>query len=183
MDIFQIVNTYSPIWSEREIIVISVVLLLGIFCEIFLYWKGLIRLRQGIAGILLLIYLITVLGSTVFTRMPGERKYQLEIFWSWKEIIAPIGRTGASFPEDLVVENILNMILLFPVGVLLPIVWDRKVSWWKGLLFGITCSAGIELLQLVLCRGLFEFDDMIHNGVGCMVGTVIGDWILRVMKK
>ena len=122
MDIFQIVNTYSPIWSEREIIVISVVLLLGIFCEIFLYWKGLIRLRQGIAGILLLIYLITVLGSTVFTRMPGERKYQLEIFWSWKEIIAPIGRVGASSPEDLVVENILNMILLFPAGVLLPIV-------------------------------------------------------------
>ena len=183
MDIFQIVNTYNPIWSEREIIVISVVLLLGIFCAIFLYWKGLIRLRQGIAGILLLIYLITVLGSTVFTRMPGERKYQLEIFWSWKEIIAPIGRTGASSPEDLVVENILNMILLFPSGVLLPIVWDRNVRWWKGLLFGIACSASIEVLQLVLCRGLFEFDDMIHNGVGCMVGAVVGDWILQVMEK
>ena len=80
-------------------------------------------------------------------------------------------------------ENILNMILLFPAGVLLPIIWDRKVRWWKGLLFGITCSAEIELLQLVLCRGLFEFDDMIHNGGGCMLGTVIGDWILRVGRK
>ena len=98
-------------------------------------------------------------------------------------IIDRIGRTGASAPEDLFMENILNMILLFPAGVLLPIVWDRKMRWWKGLLFGIACSAGIEVLQLVLCRGLFEFDDMIHNGVGCMLGSVIGDWILRVMKK
>ena len=183
MDIFQIVNTYSPIWSAKEIIVISIVLLLGLFCVIFLYWKGLIRFRQGIAGILLLICLITVFGSTVFTRMPGERKYQLEIFWSWKEIIDPIGKTGASSPESLFMENILNMILLFPAGVLLPFVWDRKVLWWKGLLFGIICSAGIEVLQLVLCRGLFEFDDMIHNGVGCMVGVMEGNWVLRLGRK
>ena len=64
MDIFQIVNMYNPIWSEKETIVISIVLLLGFFCMVFLYWKGLIRLRQGIAGMLLLIYLLTVFGST-----------------------------------------------------------------------------------------------------------------------
>ncbi|MFR5484739.1 MAG: VanZ family protein [Blautia massiliensis (ex Durand et al. 2017)] len=30
----------------------------------------------------------------------------------------------------------------------------------------------IELLQLITCRGLFEFDDIIHNGFGCMMGAV-----------
>ena len=183
MDIFQIVNMYNPIWSEKETIVISIVLLLGFFCMVFLYWKGLIRLRQGIAGMLLLIYLLTVFGSTVFTRMPGERKYQLEIFWSWKEILNPIGRTSALSPEGLFIENILNMILLFPAGILFPITWNRKVRWWKGLVFGIIVPTGIELLQLILCRGLFEFDDIIHNGFGCMVGTVVGNKVLQLMKN
>lgn len=37
---------------------------------------------------------------------------------------------------------------------------------------GLIASAVIEVLQLVLCRGLFEFDDMIHNGFGCMLGSM-----------
>ena len=49
--------------------------------------KQKITMRQSIAGILLLLYLLLVFGSTVFTRMPGERQYQLEAFWSWKKIL------------------------------------------------------------------------------------------------
>lgn len=37
---------------------------------------------------------------------------------------------------------------------------------------GLVVSLLIEVLQLVLCRGLFEWDDMIHNGLGCMIGAV-----------
>lgn len=57
------------------------------------------------------------------------------------------------------------------------------MRWWKGLVFGIIVSTGIELLQLILCRGLFEFDDIIHNGFGCMVGTVVGNKVLQLMKN
>lgn len=36
----------------------------------------------------------------------------------------------------------------------------------------------------ITCRGLFEFDDIIHNGVGCMMGAVLGSWCwLRMLKK
>ena len=31
----------------------------------------------------------------------------------------------------------------------------------------------IELAQLVSCRGLFEFDDVIHNALGSAVGVLI----------
>ena len=42
---------------------------------------------QGMALMLLSIYLEVVFASTVFTRVPGlERHYQLELFWSWKEV-------------------------------------------------------------------------------------------------
>ena len=36
-------------------------------------------------------------------------------------------------------------------------------------------SAVIETSQLVFMRGLFEWDDMIHNGLGCMVGCLVVD--------
>lgn len=38
-------------------------------------------------------------------------------------------------------------------------------------------------LQLVLCRGLFEFDDIIHNSFGCMLGTLAGNEVLLLYKK
>ena len=47
-----------------------------------------------------------------------------------------------------------------------------KIDWKVGLLIGIGISFSIELLQLVLCRGLFEFDDIIHNSLGFLIGIV-----------
>ena len=36
---------------------------------------------------------------------------------------------------------------------------------------------------MVLCRGLFEFDDIIHNSFGCMLGTLAGNEVLLLYKK
>ena len=60
-----------------------------------------------------------------------------------------------------------------PAGILLPFIFNKKIRWWQGLLVGVLISSGIESLQLILCRGLFEFDDIIHNSFGCMVGAVL----------
>lgn len=38
---------------------------------------------------------------------------------------------------------------------------------------GLGISAVIELSQLILCRGWFEWDDMIHNMLGCVCGYLI----------
>ena len=37
----------------------------------------------------------------------------------------------------------------------------------------ILISAGIEIVQLITHRGLFEFDDIIHNTIGAVIGAVI----------
>ena len=44
---------------------------------------------------------------------------------------------------------------------------------------GLIASAVIEVLQLVLWRGLFEFDDMIHNGFGCMLGSMLAGLLFQ----
>lgn len=158
-------------------------LLFAIILLIVLCRRKHILCSQAVAGFLLLLYLITVLGSTVFARMPGERRYQLEVFWSWKKIFHSVAQNGSILQSQLLQENILNMVMLFPAGFLLPLVFARKIKWYQGLLFGMAVSSGIELLQLFLCRGLFEFDDIIHNSFGCMVGALIGNVVWRWGKK
>ena len=41
----------------------------------------------------------------------------------------------------------------------------------------------IETSQLITMRGLFEWDDMIHNGLGCMVGAVLVNWMIGFFGK
>ena len=138
---------------------------------------------QAVCGLLLLTFLSIVFGSTVFTRTPGIRQYQPEVFWSWKEIlgIGTCGRLGSTTGDGLLQENLLNILLLFPAGILLPGVTGRKLKWWMGLLVGIAVSSAIEISQLLLCRGLFEFDDIIHNSLGCMLGSLLGNRMLRLV--
>ena len=179
MDIIQIINTHKPVWSANERIIILGVLLFSVILVTALCRKKRILCLQAVAGFLLLLYLITVLGSTVFTRIPGERKYQLEVFWSWKKIFHSVAQNGFVLQNQLLQENILNMVMLFPAGFLLPLVFARKIKWYQGLLFGMVFSSAIELLQLFLCRGLFEFDDILHNSFGCMIGALVGNVVWR----
>ena len=74
--------------------------------------------------------------------------------------------------REMLKENLLNIALFFPFGVLLPFSFYKRLRWWQGLAMGLIASVIIEVLQLVLYRGLFEFDDMIHNGFGCMLGSI-----------
>lgn len=106
-------------------------------------------------------YMTLVLFSTVLTR-PVSLVYQYELqpFWSYYAI------HGGDL--SLFVEDFLNLLMLIPIGLLLPI-W----SGFRGIetiLSGFICSMIIELGQLILKRGLFEFDDLFHNTLGCAVG-------------
>ena len=43
-------------------------------------------------------------------------------------------------------------------------------------------SFSIELMQLVLCRGMFDVDDIIHNSLGFLIGIVIINKVLLMNK-
>lgn len=185
MDLHQILITHNRAWTKGELVFFLIVFAVAALLAVRWVRKGRIRKGQAVSGLLALIFLAVVYASTVFTRTSGIRQYQLELFWSWKEIwhIGKNGRLG-SLPHNLLVqENLLNMIILFPLGILLPFIRNRKVSWWEGLFVGLAVSASIEILQLVLCRGLFEWDDMVHNGIGCMAGSILSDLVWKIWKK
>lgn len=80
------------------------------------------------------------------------------------------GRIGANF--------LGNIILFVPVGVLLPSITGWK-KMWKTVAAGIGFSLFIEIIQPITSRGCFDFDDVLLNGLG----TVIGFGIFQVAKR
>ena len=142
--------------------------LLSVFClglVIFIAWKG---LKTGIrysATLLLVEYIFLLFCSTVFFRTTCElRIYDFQPFWSYKAI--QDGR------EDLLAENIMNVVVFIPVGLLLGIAF-KQMTWLKVLLIGCGISVTIESLQFFFMRGFSELDDVIHNTVGCLIGFLI----------
>ena len=89
--------------------------LLSVFClglVVFIAWKGFkIGLRYSVA-LLLIEYIFLIFCSTVIFRSVGEtRQYDFHPFWSYKAIQE--GR------EDLLAENIINVVVFVPVGLML----------------------------------------------------------------
>ena len=139
--------------------------LLSVFCMglvVFIAWKGLKTGLRYSATLLLVEYVFLIFCSTVFFRTTSElRKYDFHPFWSYKAIEE--GRA------DLLPENIMNVVVFIPVGLLLSIAF-KQVTWWKVLLIGCGISVTIETLQFWFMRGFSELDDVMHNTLGCLIG-------------
>ena len=175
MDVYQILKSNDLIWSVQEAFVVFFILVAVSVISGCLWKKGRIKKSQAAAAVILVFFLLLVVTTTVFGRNPGNRRYELRLFWSYGEIFS--GNTS------ILEEVLLNYILLLPGGVLLPIMCGKVFHWYHGLIFGFLISSGIETLQLITCRGLFEFDDIIHNSIGCMAGCVLCSMILKNLKR
>jgi glycopeptide antibiotics resistance protein len=135
---------------------------------------------QSLALPILVVYVFLVFASTVFSRKPAaDYSYKVIPFWSYREIL--LGGPDADF---LFWEDVFNLCMLLPEGILLTLVIGRKDLQKSGLpakviLIGFFTTLLIELLQLILKRGLFEFDDIFHN----TLGVTIGCWICRLVAS
>lgn len=66
--------------------------------------------------------------------------------------------------------NILgNIVLLVPIGFLLPFVFPT-INWKQKLAFAIIACLLIETTQAILHIGIFDIDDVILNALGVMIG-------------
>lgn len=124
-------------------------------------------------------YVFLVFSSTVFCRNSTMNyTYEWMPFWSYVEI--------AKGNKSLLCENLLNIMMLIPVGFFWVLVWldtmEEKALFRLSVLSGFFISAGIEFSQLFLKKGLFEFDDMIHNTLGAMIGGLVAIGIGAIWK-
>ena len=167
MDLNQIFIKYYPEWTAFEAVVFFSVLIGVTAILLIQVLRKHIRWVQAVSVLLLVTYLMLVFGSTVFMRQPGTRQAEYEWFWSWKVVYHAFEE---GYTHSLFWEILLNIALFVPIGALLPLASGRKRGIWLALVTGILISTSIEGLQLWLCRGLFEFDDIFDNTLGCVLG-------------
>ena len=74
--------------------------------------------------------------------------------------------------DSMFFEVFWNVVLFMPYGFLASIISKSKAK-WSVLLSGSLLSVAIELTQLITHRGLFEYDDMIHNTLGTVIGIAM----------
>ena len=147
--------------------------ILSIFCiglVVFIAWKGFKTGLRYSATLLLIEYVFLIFCSTViFRAVSATRQYDFHPFWSYDR-------------PELLVENIMNVIVFIPVGMMLGSLLRVKGSWFVALMIGCGISVTIEALQFLLKRGFSEVDDVMHNTIGCIAGYILVHG-LRLMVK
>ena len=138
------------------------------------YWlaAGLLGLAVGLwrrrwVPALLAAWAFYVFSLAVLSRgSQPEAQYMLRLFWSYE-----------NWPEGWE-QIVANVAVFVPLGFLLGL-----LTGWKGVLAGAGFSLLIELLQLLLRRGVFEFDDLFHNTLGALIGVSLAVLLLRLKKR
>ena len=155
--IYEWVNPRIPVgYILFSFVILSVAIVIGM-----LMIKG-NRIKRFILGALLADYYFLVLCSTVICRNGGrERQMVLMPFWKYPDMWNKV-----DYPADLL-EVLLNIALFMPIGLLLG---GMGMKLKRVFLCGVILSGIIEVSQFVLCRGLCETDDVIHNTLGCVIG-------------
>lgn len=161
-DIFRRYMLLGPYWKLLTYIITM------IFMKIAVTWFKRKKMSAGrcILIIVLFSYLLTVYISTVLARkrMLDEAEL-LPVLWSWRQVLS-----GNRYVLYMVKENI---IMLMPMGVLLPFIINKRDAMIQTILFGFAFSLIIEVSQKVLNVGFFEVDDLLNNMIGVIIGAVI----------
>ena len=156
-------STMRMVTGEAVVLWIILAAITGIITYM-LYRRGKIKSSTAILFPILVLFIAFTLTITVFGRVPAAKaKYKLELFWTIKHILA--GR------KKLIGEVFWNVVLFVPTGFIVSALIPRRA--WITLLICAAGSAVIELTQLLMHRGLFEFDDIIYNSAGAVIGLLL----------
>ena len=78
-------------------------------------------------------------------------------------------------------NSFLNVLLFVPLGILLPMLWNRFKNPLRTLFFGLLVSVFIEFLQLFTYRAT-DINDLMTNTLGTLFGWCIGRILLCFLK-
>lgn len=160
------------------LLVIGVLLGVGYFGVYKKLLKGKKRItkKQMFLGGLFTIYIIMVIGATLLNRgsyFKGETN--LHFLSSYREAWNSATLRSWQF-------LILNILMFFPLGILLPLVNKRfqDIKWI--FLIALIFTLFIECFQFMTGFGIFELDDIFNNILGALIGYGIVMSILTMAK-
>lgn len=162
------ISLYQDIPSEVYEGLLSLLCIGAVGFFVIVGWK---KGWKKVVGLLLAEYVFLIYCSTVMCRKvsEGTTGHNFTLFWNYEAI-----KNGR---EDLLAENIMNVVVFVPVGILTALVIYNKLKLFKtGLIIialGLFISSSIEAMQFFLKRGFSELDDVFHNTIGCLIGFMI----------
>lgn len=133
------------------------------------------RVLRGLLGVLLLYYLCILSVLLFFGGLFHlDRGYggtvNLEPFRTIRNYLVYYQRTG-SFVS---VSNLVgNVVILVPLGVLLPVLFRPMRRFWLFLPLAALVACGVEYLQWVTATGAADVDDSILNFAGAALGYLL----------
>ena len=116
-------------------------------------WKE----RRGQRVLLLEVFVLFLFGVLTVTGVPSIRYLTPDFTIN----LIPFSEVPQGLPGSLL-QPVLNVVLFVPLGILLPLLWDKYRVCWRTVLFGGGLSLCIELMQLFNFRTT-DLDDLLCN--------------------
>lgn len=161
-----LVRRLKQICNEKKFFRIAISLLIAYLLGVFMITLG--HRTTDYAGETNL-----VLFST-FQRMFAPTVHRLQE-WGFPRGLRELRWIGYKSWESV----ILNLLMLLPLGYLLPLCYRGMKRWWSVILTGFVLSLLIETLQLLTHKGWFDVDDIFLNTLGALIGYGLYKAILR----
>ena len=139
-----------------------------------MYRKKTITASTAIILPMLVFYLAFTLTITIIERASRDNaNYKMELFWTIRAIL-----TGKKYLKRQILWNVL---LFVPIGLGVSTMMKRQS--WIAIVMGAMFSTALEILQLMTHRGLFEWDDIVYNTIGALIGFLLYLILKRLKNK
>ena len=158
--------------------------------------KGLFSIKMEVVLNLFCVYILCFIAITLFPLMinrTGDRgmvSINIVPVFNTLSDVTNIPQEMHNFMIKFWIKNILgNMLLLFPLGILLPILWRKFENMRNTLFFSFLFSLGIEIIQLLSYyvgnnRRSFDIDDIILNTFGACLGHLFyKEIVIKLINK
>lgn len=175
--VIELARQYMLVGIIGSIVVVTL-FLIGYFLVYKKLMKGTKKLKVSklVLWSVFLIYMIVVLGATIGDRVSGYESVNLHLFSSYKDVY-----NNFSLGEWR--NIILNLLMFVPIGFIMPLIFKKCECWYITYLVGFGITLFIEMLQFISKRGIFEFDDIINNTLGCAIGYGIVIIFISLFKR
>ena len=163
LDLIGTIRNYLP-FGIVAMAGIAVIIVVGYFIyKKILKGKKKISIGKLAWGILFVCYVLMLGSVTLLSRGKSYNGGRYPLFYSYRE-------AWYSFSVQEWRNLILNIWMFVPLGFLLPMGVRKMRRFWKTALCGFAVTVMIEILQHLTQRGVFEWDDVLNNTVGAMIG-------------
>ena len=163
LDLIGTIKNYLP-FGIVALVGIAVIMIAGyIIYRKILKGKKKISIGKLVWGVVFVCYLLMLGSVTLLSRGNSYNGGRYPLFYSYRD-------AWYSFSAQGWRNLILNIWMFVPLGFLLPMGIRKMRRFWKTALCGFVVTVVIEILQYLTQRGMFEWDDVLNNTVGAMIG-------------